>query len=72
MINIIPYSAKKNKVNPAPPYSILKPDTNSLSPSERSNGARLVSAKKTIKNPKIINIKNSPLGKCQDFNINLS
>lgn len=38
------YSAIKNKANEPAAYSILKPDTNSDSPSVRSNGARLVSA----------------------------
>jgi len=31
-------------VNPPPPYSILKPEINSLSPSAKSNGARFLSA----------------------------
>ena len=39
------YSAIKIKVNPKPPYSILNPDTNSDSPSAKSKGVRLVSAK---------------------------
>lgn len=42
---ILAYSAKKNKANGPPAYSTLKPDTNSDSPSVRSNGARLVSAR---------------------------
>lgn len=37
------YSDKKNKMNPDLPYSILNPEINSLSPSEKSKGARLVS-----------------------------
>lgn len=41
---ILAYSAKKISANPAAPYSILKPDTNSDSPSAKSKGARLVSA----------------------------
>lgn len=41
---ILPYSAIKRKANSPPPYSILKPDTSSDSPSAKSNGARLVSA----------------------------
>lgn len=41
---IIEYSAKKNKTNPPEPYSTLNPEINSLSPSEKSKGARLVSA----------------------------
>lgn len=38
------YSARKNRANGPPAYSTLNPDTNSDSPSVRSNGARLVSA----------------------------
>lgn len=41
---ILEYSAKKIKANPAALYSTLNPDTNSDSPSEKSNGERLVSA----------------------------
>ena len=41
---ILQYSAKNIKANPPPPYSTLKPETNSDSPSEKSNGVRLVSA----------------------------
>ena len=37
------YSDKKNKTNPVLPYSTLKPEINSDSPSLKSNGARLVS-----------------------------
>lgn len=39
------YSARKNKANGPAAYSTLKPDTNSDSPSVRSNGARFVSAR---------------------------
>lgn len=42
------YSAIKNIVNIAPEYSTLKPETNSDSPSEKSNGVRLVSASETV------------------------
>lgn len=45
---ILAYSAKKNRANGPPAYSTLKPDTNSDSPSVRSKGARLVSAKVEI------------------------
>jgi len=45
---ILAYSAIKIKANPNLPYSILKPDTNSLSPSAKSKGVRLVSAKQEI------------------------
>lgn len=41
---ILAYSAKKINANPAAPYSILNPETNSDSPSAKSKGARLVSA----------------------------
>jgi len=42
--NTIPYSATKITANVPLPYSTLNPDTNSLSPSLKSIGARLVSA----------------------------
>lgn len=42
------YSAIKNRANGPAAYSTLKPDTNSDSPSVKSNGARLVSAKVEI------------------------
>jgi hypothetical protein len=45
---IIEYSARKNKVKPLAPYSILKPEINSLSPSLKSKGARLVSLTNVI------------------------
>ena len=38
------YSDKKNKTKPPLPYSTLNPEISSLSPSEKSNGARFVSA----------------------------
>lgn len=41
---IIAYSLKKIKTNPVEAYSILNPETNSDSPSEKSKGVRLVSA----------------------------
>lgn len=41
------YSPKKINANFNPPYSILKPDTNSDSPSDKSKGARLVSTTHT-------------------------
>lgn len=44
MNKIFIYSAMKIKANRPPEYSVLNPDTNSLSPSAKSNGARLVSA----------------------------
>ena len=45
-INIMfAYSARKNRANGPAAYSTLNPDTSSDSPSVRSNGARLVSAR---------------------------
>lgn len=44
------YSAKKNKANVMLEYSTLNPDTNSLSPSGRSNGDLFVSANADTKN----------------------
>lgn len=42
------YSARKNRAKGPAAYSTLKPDTSSDSPSVRSKGARLVSAKVEI------------------------
>lgn len=42
------YSARKNRAKGPPAYSTLKPETNSDSPSVRSKGARLVSARVEI------------------------
>lgn len=44
-IIILMYSAKKIRANQPPIYSTLNPDTNSDSPSAKSKGLRLVSAK---------------------------
>ncbi|WP_241521301.1 MULTISPECIES: hypothetical protein [Gammaproteobacteria] len=44
-ISILKYSDRKIKANHPPIYSTLKPETNSDSPSAKSNGLRLVSAK---------------------------
>ena len=41
----IPYSHTKIKENIPPPYSTLKPETSSDSPSEKSKGERLASAR---------------------------
>ncbi len=43
---ILQYSAMKMRANFPPPYSILKPETSSDSPSAKSKGARLVSARR--------------------------
>lgn len=49
---ILAYSAMKIRANPNLPYSTLKPETSSDSPSEKSKGVRFVSANKdTIKIP---------------------
>lgn len=45
IIKMLVYSAKKNRANGPAAYSMLNPDTSSDSPSVRSNGARLVSAR---------------------------
>jgi len=45
---ILAYSAIKIRANPRLPYSILKPDTSSDSPSAKSKGVRLVSATQEI------------------------
>jgi hypothetical protein len=45
---ILAYSARKISANPPAPYSILNPETNSDSPSAKSKGVRLVSAKQEI------------------------
>jgi hypothetical protein len=43
--------------NPTAPYSILKPDTSSDSPSAKSKGVRLVSATQEINHSPITGIK---------------
>lgn len=45
---MLAYSARKNRAKGPAVYSTLKPDTSSDSPSVRSKGARLVSAKVEI------------------------
>lgn len=45
MNKILAYSAIKIRANPPLLYSVLNPDTNSDSPSAKSKGVRLVSAK---------------------------
>lgn len=49
---ILPYSAKENKANPAALYSVLNPETSSDSPSVKSKGVRLVSARAEINHTK--------------------
>jgi len=45
---ILAYSAKKKRAKGPPAYSTLNPETSSDSPSVRSKGARLVSARVEI------------------------
>ena len=45
---ILAYSAIKIRANPNLPYSTLKPDTSSDSPSAKSKGVRFVSATQEI------------------------
>lgn len=45
---MLAYSARKNSAKGPPAYSTLKPETSSDSPSVRSKGARLVSARVEI------------------------
>ena len=45
---MLAYSARKNRANGPAAYSTLKPETSSDSPSVRSKGARLVSARVEI------------------------
>lgn len=52
---MLAYSAINNIANPAPLNSILNPETNSDSPSTKSNGARLVSASVVINHRMLIN-----------------
>lgn len=63
-----PYSLKNNKTKATLEYSTLKPLTNSLSPSAKSNGARFNSANNI--NKKKINKKiNLKLKKESKFNL---
>ncbi|WP_235906850.1 hypothetical protein [Marinomonas sp. KMM3893] len=58
---ILAYSAIKIKANPPLLYSVLNPDTSSDSPSAKSKGVRLVSAKHLLNQ---INLK----GKAKKIN----
>lgn len=56
------YSPIKMKENKPPAYSVLKPDTNSDSPSEKSKGERLDSAKQEkIQHKKRMEKEKTPL-----------
>eukprot|EP00745_Piridium_sociabile_P033571 TRINITY_DN57636_c0_g1_i4.p1 TRINITY_DN57636_c0_g1~~TRINITY_DN57636_c0_g1_i4.p1 ORF type:complete len:121 (-),score=5.14 TRINITY_DN57636_c0_g1_i4:415-777(-) len=71
---IFAYSAKKIKAKPAAPYSILKPETNSDSPSAKSKGARFVSATQVTNHMKETGIikKASQINSCDSLiSINL-
>src|SRR5262245_35169282 len=48
-VSMLAYSARKNRENLKPLYSVWKPATSSDSASGKSNGARLVSATPHIK-----------------------
>jgi len=67
---ILAYSAKKISAKPAEPYSILNPETNSDSPSAKSNGARLVSATQVTNHIREIGRirKESQIFSCISFN----
>ena len=65
--NIHPYSAKNNSTNKNLEYSTLKPLTSSLSPSAKSNGARLVSARTTNKKIKTTGKNSIALEKGKDL-----
>lgn len=59
---ILEYSAKKIIANDFLLYSMLNPETNSDSPSEKSKGVRLVSAKMDVIQIKKIGIKIKIIG----------
>jgi hypothetical protein len=59
IIKMLAYSAIKISANVALLYSVLNPDTNSDSPSARSNGVRFVSAKFVINHKNIIGVSKS-------------
>jgi hypothetical protein len=56
IIKIFAYSAIKIRANIPPLYSTLNPDTNSDSPSAKSNGVRFVSARFVINQNTNINV----------------
>jgi hypothetical protein len=58
---ILAYSAKKIKAKPPLLYSTLNPETNSDSPSAKSKGVRLVSAKEVVNHT-------SPMGSISTIN----
>jgi len=56
----MPYSLKNRSTNTELPISTLKPLINSLSPSKRSNGARLLSIKEIV-NHNVLQMKNTSI-----------
>jgi hypothetical protein len=58
IIKMLVYSAIKIRANLLLLYSILNPDTSSDSPSDRSKGVRLVSARRVINHRIIIGNRN--------------
>jgi hypothetical protein len=56
IIKILAYSAIKIRANVDLLYSVLNPETNSDSPSAKSNGVRFVSARLVINHSSIIGI----------------
>lgn len=62
MNRILDISAKNKSPKPPEPYSMLKPETNSLSPSAKSNGARFVSEMIVITHIKRSGTLSSPNG----------
>jgi hypothetical protein len=64
MNRIFVYSAIKIKANNPLLYSVLNPDTSSDSPSAKSNGVRLVSARVVVNH---ISIRGNAIKITQDF-----
>src|SRR3984885_207290 len=64
IMNMLAYSPSMNSAKVIAEYSVLKPPTSSDSPSGRSNGGRLVSARPEMKNTTSIgdSISQTPQG----------
>ena len=69
MIRILAYSAIKIIANLPPLYSVLNPETSSLSPSAKSNGARFVSARVDVNQVILIGMITRAIGKKGSFRI---
>jgi hypothetical protein len=69
---ILAYSAIKIIANPPDPYSMLKPETSSDSPSEKSKGVRLVSAKHEINQNKVTTGQTIIIQENRELEINCS